>query len=238
MRKLIVKMLLTASIVVPGVSQAFDMSGTYDSSEGVVDLTQNGDHVTGRYTQDNGEITGLAFGNILEGYWIEDKSDRRCPTPKNGRYYWGRFSLEFTGSGFTGSWGHCNDTTTRSWNGNRKGTARSAGSSGWDEPDSFGESAGIEGVWSSSEGEITFRQQGKQVKGSYPVDNGEIQGNLENGTLRGYWIEDHSATRCSSPKNGRYFWGPLEFRFSGDTFDGRWGYCTEKPSRQWKGQRK
>jgi len=163
----------------------------------------------------DGELTGHDVRKHLEGFWIENGSDRRCSTPKNGRYYWGRVTLVFTGNGFSGRWSHCDDTPSHVWTGTRRGVHHSAPSP-YDNADSFAVSTDhpdIEGLWSSSEGEISFRQQGNRITGRYTNDNGEIVGVLHNDTLSGYWIEDNSAQRCSTPKNGRYYWGRIEFVF-------------------------
>ncbi len=235
--------LICVLLLAPALAQAFTISGNYSSSEGAVTLQQNGDRISGRYTNDNGELTGLMFGNIFEGFWIEDGSDRRCATPKNGRYHWGRATLTFDSNGFSGVWGHCDDKPTRSWTGSRS----NGGGQGFEPPaqadhDPFTvntEGPSLEGIWSSSEGAITFRQQGNRIAGRYTNDNGEIAGVLHNDTLSGYWIEDHSAQRCQSPRNGRYFWGRMEFRFSGNRFSGKWGYCDGPlTAGAWGGERK
>lgn len=233
--------ILLALLMLPGIGQAASVAGTYDSSEGVVTLKQSGDRVTGRYTNDNGELTGVLFDNTFEGFWIEDGSDRRCSTPKNGRYHWGRATFEFTDNGFSGKWGHCNDTPSHAWTATKRGgrpSAPPAPPSGDADPFVVIDGINIEGNWGSSEGDIRFRQQGNRVAGRYTSDNGEIVGSLDNDRLRGYWIENHSNKRCNSPKNGRYYWGRLEFRFSGDSFSGRWGYCDDAFSANWTGQRK
>ncbi|MDD2500581.1 MAG: hypothetical protein PHN92_07160 [Geobacter sp.] len=233
-------LILLAVLLIPGISQAFNVSGSYSSTEGAVTLHQSEDRVTGSYTNDNGELTGLMFNNIFEGFWIEDGSDRRCATPKNGRYHWGRVTLSFDGNGFSGVWGHCDDKPARSWTGSRSSGRQVTPPSDRGEADPFAINDGtlLEGVWGSTEGDIRFRQQGNRMSGRYTNDNGELVGTVNNDVLRGYWIEDHSNKRCSSPKNGRYFWGRIEFRFSGNSFSGRWGYCDDVLSGSWSGQRK
>jgi heat shock protein HslJ len=96
----------------------------------------------------------------------------------------------------------------------------------------------IEGLWSSSEGDIRFQQHGNRIAGRYTKDNGEITGTLGTDTLNGFWIEDSSNQRCSTPKNGRYYWGRLELRFSGTAFSGKWGYCNGALTGNWTGSRK
>lgn len=228
--KCIITTLTLLALLIPVSAFALDITGSYTTSEGNMTLQQSGDRVSGRYTQDNGEITGVIYDSTLEGFWIEDHSDRRCSKPKNGRYFWGRISYEFTPEGFSGTWGYCNDAPSRKWTGTRSGSTQS---------DSVSVDAEeIEGVWSSSEGDITFRQRGSKVTGRYTQDNGEIIGNMRGSKLDAYWIENHSDRRCSTAKNGRYFWGKLQLHFEGDRFSGKWGYCEDKPSRQWNGQRR
>ncbi|MDD5287227.1 MAG: hypothetical protein PHD54_15360 [Desulfuromonadaceae bacterium] len=231
--------LMAVSIVAFMTASAFAMNvgGSYNTSEGDLTLNQNGDRIFGRYTKDNGEITGLLYDSTLDGFWIEDISDRRCSSSKNGRYYWGRISLEFSGNGFSGSWGYCNDSPSRQWTGSRVGGKASGFDTDKFARDDVADS--IEGVWSSSEGDISLSQNGSRVRGNYnPQDNGEITGTIKGSTLSSYWIENHSSQRCSSPKNGRYYWGTLKLTFNGDRFSGQWGYCDEQPSRSWTGQRK
>lgn len=240
MNRLEIIIIMLVVLMLPGIGQAFNVAGVYDSSEGVLTLKQSADRITGRYTKDNGELTGLMFDNIFEGFWIEDGSDRRCSTPKNGRYHWGRVTLVFTGNGFSGRWSHCDDTPSRAWTATRRGGHHSAPPpSGNADPFAVStDNPNIEGLWGSSEGEIRFRQQGNRIAGRYPNDNGEIVGVLKNDTLSGYWIEDNSAQRCSTPKNGRYHWGRIEFVFSGNRFSGKYAYCDGELKSPWGGERK
>ena len=45
-------LILLAVLLIPGISQAFNVAGTYSSTEGTLTLHQSGDRVTGRYTND------------------------------------------------------------------------------------------------------------------------------------------------------------------------------------------
>ena len=83
-----------------------------------------------------------------------------------------------------------------------------------------------------------MRLDGTKVEGSYGSDNGEIIGEMTYPQrFEGYWIEDESRTKCSEPKNGRYYWGKVTWEFDSDmcSFKGKWSYCDEKPSSSWSG---
>jgi len=95
--------------------------GLWTTNEGVLELTQTGNHISGEYTTDHGELVGELVGtNKLVGYWIEDRSDTKCSVPRNGRYYWGRAEIEFSKDmkSVKGKWGYCKQQPTKStWNG-------------------------------------------------------------------------------------------------------------------------
>jgi hypothetical protein len=200
---------------------AAEIAGLWATSEGELTLTQQGNQITGSYPVDHGEVTGTLYGDLLEGYWIEDASDERCPSPKNGRYYWGRLRLQFQDDRFSGKWGYCEKELSLNWTGQRKASG-----------------INITGIWTTTEGEMKFQQSGSQVTGSYPTDHGEITGAMNGNTFDGYWIEDASAERCSVAKNGRYYWGKIHFQFDQNKFSGAWGYCDKEPTTKWTGSRK
>jgi hypothetical protein len=96
------------------------IAGVWQSSEGDITFGQSGANVLGNYTQDDGVIEGTLYDNVLTGYWIENISNRRCNTFRNGSYYWGRIRFVFNGSAFSGLWSYCNDEPTSAWTGYRK----------------------------------------------------------------------------------------------------------------------
>lgn len=96
------------------------IAGVWESSEGDIIFQQSDSDVSATYTQDSGVLEGKMSNNVLTGYWIEETSNRRCDTPRNGSYYWGRIVFVFEGSSFTGLWGYCEDQPKDSWTGNRK----------------------------------------------------------------------------------------------------------------------
>jgi len=87
--------------------------------------------VSGHYATDNGEVVGQLKGNVLEGYWSETLSNRRCSAARNGRFYWGRARFVFTDDRFTAKWSYCDDPpgAAGSWSGKRMagGSAASSG---------------------------------------------------------------------------------------------------------------
>jgi hypothetical protein len=204
----------------PVMAKVPSIIGLWESSEGVMNIKQSGSRVSGTYKQDKGAIEGRLSNNVLNGYWSESNSNRRCNTSRNGRYHWGSLRLVFDGSTFRGAWGYCDDAPTTPWTGNRP------------VPPS------ISGVWDSSEGEITFKQSGSRISASYKQDGGAIEGRIANNILTGYWSEESSNRRCNTARNGRYHWGSLRFVFDGSTFKGAWGYCDDAPTTVWTGNQK
>ena len=104
----------------------------------------------------------------------------------------------------------------------------------------------INGRWKSSEGTITFSEsddptQAGKISGTYTQDNGVIMGWIDDKyTLNGYWIEDKANQRCSTPLNGRYYWGRVRLNFYNylyPAFDGLWGYCNSSPTNRWTGSK-
>jgi hypothetical protein len=110
------------SVVKSAQGSLADFAGVWQTQEGELILTQRGASVVGRYVKDNGEIQGTVSGNVLTGYWIEDASNQRCPSLKNGRAHWGRIRFVHQGNSFTGKWEYCAKDPAQSkhaWNGNR-----------------------------------------------------------------------------------------------------------------------
>ncbi len=104
----------------------------------------------------------------------------------------------------------------------------------------------INGKWKSSEGTITFSEsddptQSGKISGTYTQDNGVIIGWIDDEyTFNGYWIEDKANQRCSTPRNGRYYWGRVRLNFynsSFPAFNGLWGYCNSEPTNRWTGSK-
>jgi hypothetical protein len=111
---------LVAASKKPRSAPSRDCSGKWSTSEGEMTLVQTGDQVKGNYTADNGELFGTLRGTVLDAYWVEDDAQIRCKKPIQGRYFWGRVIITFTGSRFIGRWGHCEGPLDGAWKGFRK----------------------------------------------------------------------------------------------------------------------
>ena len=216
--------------------RAAPMSGVWKTTEGVMTLLQRGDQVEGSYNADGGKIKGTYQSGVFDGYWSENSASVRCKTALDGRYHWGRLRLEIKDGKMSGIWSYCDaDPTDKSkpWSGTKDHEL--PGSAG-----GIAEAAnGINGVWKSTEGTITFTQNGDQVKGTYPVDGGTLIGTIKSGVLDGYWIENNSSHKCKTKKDGRYYWGRIHWTFSGNSFKGQWSYCDApvNKSASWSGSR-
>ncbi len=100
--------------------------------------------------------------------------------------------------------------------------------------------ADIAGVWSSSEGAITFPGgAGEEIRAPYAQDDGRIIGVLRGRVLSGIWVESSSASECGDQRDGSHAWGRLRFEFDESlaSFEGAWSYCDVEPHLGWSGSR-
>jgi hypothetical protein len=78
--------------------------------------------VKGNYTSTGaGKIDGTMTNNVLDGYWTNKVSAKRCTYTRNGSYYWGKVTLNFQETRFSGKWGYCTDTPKYTLSGSRVG---------------------------------------------------------------------------------------------------------------------
>lgn len=99
--------------------------------------------------------------------------------------------------------------------------------------------AGIGGTWKTSYGQMTFPDVlSGSVEAPYTEDGGRIIGTINGTVLSGHWIENGSAHKCQSPKDGSYYWGRVTYTFNQDfsEFSGTWGYCSNAPTKKWTGR--
>ncbi len=90
---------------------------------------------------------------------------------------------------------------------------------------------------STSEGSMTFSGSTSGILARYGTDRGRVLGTLRGSIIDGYWVETDSNEKCSTAKDGSYYWGrivaTLEAR--GPRFNGKWNYCDGTPNKDWTG---
>ncbi len=110
----------SATVDFGGDDTPYGIEGVWKTSEGRATIALNGKKVHGYYSSDNGELIGeMTYPKRFEGYWIEDNSNEKCSTAKNGRYHWGKIVWEFDKNmcSFKGKWSYCNKTPNSGWDG-------------------------------------------------------------------------------------------------------------------------
>lgn len=77
--------------------------------------------VRASYARDGGRILADLKGRLLTGIWVENGSDVRCKTRRDGSYHWGRMVFIFNQafSQFKGKWGYCQGKPTTKWTGRK-----------------------------------------------------------------------------------------------------------------------
>ena len=181
---------------------AQSISGTYQTAWGEMTLHQSGNQITGTYKHNNGQIKGTLDGTTLTGTW----------TQNNGK---GRIIFEFNDefTSFSGKWSY-NDAepTSGQWNGIKEVLIK----------------VNVSGDYSTKWGDMTLRQSGNQVTGSYKLNNGKISGTLTGKVLTGTWTQTNAK-------------GRIRFEFNDDlsSFTGKWSYNDAEPtSGDWDGKKK
>lgn len=107
------------------------IAGTWSSDWGDIRFQQKKDgktqvvdkNVSGSYSfYDGSGIYGTMNGNVLEGYWVQPISTRKCASSQYGSRYWGKIRFTFSGNQFTGLSGYCDSEPDKNseWNGRRK----------------------------------------------------------------------------------------------------------------------
>lgn len=212
------------------------LSHVWNTSEGTLTAGVQGSTFRGNYDNDNGRISGAVSGNVVDGYWGEDSSGKRCAIARLGTYYWGRIRWEFNNNGFTGRYSYCDDEFSGNWNGTfvNAGTAKAPPPAPPPSPSPLA-AFGNTSVWNFDGTRLTLRIDGNSVNGNYIEDNGRISGTMSGNTMNGYWGEDSSARRCETQRLGTFYWGRTRFEFDGERFNGLWGYCDAEPSSSWNG---
>lgn len=81
------------------------------SAERVLELRREGDTVRGEYDFDGSRMLGeLTDATTFEGFWIKERSGRRCDSERDGSRYWGHLRLDFASpelDRLDGFWRYC-----------------------------------------------------------------------------------------------------------------------------------
>lgn len=98
----------------------------------------------------------------------------------------------------------------------------------------------VEGVWKTSEGEVTFTSRGDDLTGSYGNGSTLYLQRLSGDMYSGNWVQTKSEQACPRQKHDSDFWGIAHFTFSDQNrhFEGQWTYCARQaPPHSWTGDR-
>jgi hypothetical protein len=156
-------------------------TGVWETVAGIatkytVRLTQVGNKVTGTYTPGNGKIFGgVVVGKRLTFKWTQDEDQSGT----------GEFTLNPDRKGFTGSSTTINPSpATQTWKTYIP-----------DPPWSF---AGTWAIWRlnsefSTNITLSISQKGDKVTGTYPAENGKIEGTVSGRNLRFKWESDEGS---------------------------------------------
>ena len=105
--KLVAALALAALAAAPGAAattpRALDVTGTYESNWGRIELRQNGHDVLGTYDFHHGRLHGTLDGNLLRYQWHEDEGSGR-----------GVFVVATNGQ-LIGTWGTSDDVSGGGW---------------------------------------------------------------------------------------------------------------------------
>lgn len=88
--------------------------GLWDAgSKGTIELSEVDGQIHGTYPDDNGRIRGtFSSETVIDGYWIENGSNKTCKTEKDGSKHWGELQITFTSPSrdeFTSQWRYCGE---------------------------------------------------------------------------------------------------------------------------------
>jgi hypothetical protein len=89
---------------------------------------------------------------------------------------------------------------------------------------------------------MQLEEQGSQVRGDYEKNGGHLEGDVDQNTLTGIWVQQDSEHRCREKRNDSHYWG--HFRISldpnGKVFHGYRSLCDQELSTggEWRGWRR
>lgn len=201
------------------------VTGTWNTTFGVLTFTQIGSNVTGTIPSNNITINGQLIGYTLNGRWYQENTDGTSAVG-------GQLRFEFTDANtFKGVWGY-NDSFTDGglWIGVKITDTKAP----LTEPINPFAKINVNGDWYTDFGKLNLIQDGNRVTGTYKFRNGTLTGTIVGNTITGTWTEVADSGTSKEPK------GSFRFVFSpdGKSFKGSWGYGAKfYDGGQWNGEK-
>lgn len=96
---------------------------------------------------------------------------------------------------------------------------------------------GLAGRWLDGAERVTLSVNGSTVTGSYSFRNGRLHGTATDNRFSGVWWQSESDQRCTTAREGTYFWGRFTHTFDGNKLTGHWGYCDGPIDHAWNWRR-
>ncbi len=188
-----------------------DFSGRWETTFGIVELSQRGRLVEGRYTYAGGAtVTGR----------VDDEGVLRVRYVEPGARGEAWFALSPDGVAVAGSWRADGSLSWQPWTGVRAGDPRGVQSAAAAcKPGPQRDLIQLSGAWESDYGPLTIRQRGTRVEGSYYGGAAHFRGELTADCLVVRYVEQNAT-------------GEAWFRVQDGRLVGRW---LQEGGAQWNG---
>lgn len=178
---------------------AGDFSGRWNSTFGIVTLTQTGDHVEGNYTYGAG---GTIKGDCKAGKLVFTYLEAPSTTGE------GTFELEASGTRFKGAWRETGQTAWGKWDGTKESATATAS---------------FDGLFDTNFGRMRLVRDGDNVTGLYSgKTSGTISGKVSGTKLTFTWKESSSEGDGWFEESAGGAGVAGQWRVKGDTKWGDW----------------
>ncbi len=89
------------------------LRGSWTTEFGDTMIIEQDNPFKARFNLKDGRIVGELKDGTMNGLWIQSSSKSKCTEEREGSFYWGKISLVFSGSTYTGTWGYCDQEPDR-----------------------------------------------------------------------------------------------------------------------------
>lgn len=206
MKKLYGVLLLTLLLLSFTAMSHASVVREYQTNYGIMILTFDGSDVSGSYSYEGGQISGMLEGNTMPCTWSQNNGSGNCIAS---------FSNNFKHIDL--KWNYAGETD---WKGDWGGTLiRQRGSS---EP-FYNDSPRVR-VYDTNYGAMTLHFDGSEVSGSYTYQGGKISGTLEGDTMPCSWSQNNGSGSCIATFSNNFRRIDLKWNYAGETgWKGDWG---------------